>query len=99
MFSDIYTKENIKDFDDKHVKDMNRWLVYCTDLKELIRRIASFRDIDMEDAKIKAGFDDGKSKLILTLTVYDPNDVVPTGPFVKKKRATKPEDIHCHEAF
>ena len=37
--------------------------------------------------------------MILTLTVHDPNDVVPTGPFVKKKRATKPEDIHSHEAF
>ena len=50
------------------------------------------RDKDLKDLVQKAGFDDGKSFLKLTMTLYDPEDIIPCdGTFVK--RASKPEHI------
>ena len=61
------------------------------DPEELIRRVAELRGIPPENMAKKIGVDDGKGSLKVTLTVYDPKDLIPTGKHVI--RATKEEYI------
>ena len=80
----LFTSEYLEEkFEDKNGK-INRWLAYCTDSNELLERIAMLRGKELKDLVQKAGFDDGKSFLKLTMTIYDPEDIIPCdGNFVK----------------
>ena len=58
------------------MEKINRRLVFCTDQEELIKRIAMLRKLPVHMIGKKIGMDDGKGSLKLTLTVYDPDDVM-----------------------
>ena len=98
LFDDLFTSEYLEEkFEDKNGK-INRWLAYCTDSNELLERIAMLRGKELKDLVQKAGFDDGKSFLKLTMTIYDPEDIIPCdGNFVK--RASKPEHILAGQKY
>ena len=91
VFSDLFSKENI-DFLDSKGLSISRPFVYCNDTQEFIDRIMFLRGDDSPSNIDKLGFDDGKEILKLTLSVYDPDDKIPTSS-LSSSRVTRSRGI------
>ena len=73
IFSDLFSKEMVT-FVDSKGDSILRPFVYCNDISEFISRIRFLCGDDDMSTDDKVGFDDGKSVLKLTLSLYDPED-------------------------
>ena len=73
IFSDLFSKEMVS-FVDSHGKSMLKPFVFCNDISEFVSRVLLLRGDDDMSTYDKVGFDDGKSVLKLTLSIYDPED-------------------------
>ena len=51
-------------------------LVYCTDIPKLIDLICTKRDLHILQIKIKIGIDFGKEHLRVTMSIWDPEDIL-----------------------
>lgn len=73
IFADLFSKEMVS-FVDLNGKTVVKPLVFCNDISEFIDRVLFLRGDDDLSNEDKVGFDDGKSVLKLTLSVYDPEE-------------------------
>ena len=75
---------SIEEFEGSDSKTNTFPLVYCTDIPRLIVLICKKHDLHILQIKIKIGVDFGKQHLRVTMSIWDPEDILSVWAVVRE---------------
>ena len=89
IFSDYFKSECVT-FHDKNGNEFNQTMVYCHDVCSFIEDLAALRDKPVFELCDKVGLDSGQGQLLMTLTLYDPDNLLHIKDEVRTTRKSGP---------
>ena len=89
IFSDYFKSEFVT-FQDKNGNAFEQTMVYCHDVCGFIEDLAVLRDKSVVELRDKVGLDSGQGQLLMTLTLYDPDNLLNIKEQVRATRKSGP---------
>lgn len=89
IFSDYFKSEFVT-FQDKNGNEFEQTMVYCHDVCGFIEDLAVLRDKSVVELRDKVGLDSGQGQLLMTLTLYDPDNLLNIKEQVRATRKSGP---------
>ena len=85
IFGDYFKSESVT-FQNSQGEEFEQTMVYCHDVDSFIEDVAALRNKTVQDLCDKVGLDCGQGQLLMTLTMYDPGDLLPGKEQVRNTR-------------